>query len=87
MTRKKMEKIDIVILDLETEVVTFVKEDPQLIAEKFDNDVERYIEESLEFKLSQVSWMCGAGIRVEMFGGVPNGGLQVTNEDYSDAQE
>ena len=82
-----MEKIDIVILDHETEVVTIVKADPKVIGEFYGNSLERYIAESLEFKLSQVSWMSGPGISVEMFGGIPNGGLRVTNEDYWDAQE
>ena len=81
-----MEKIDIVICDHSREVVTFVKGDPELIKTKYDNSIERYIEEFLEFKLSQVSWMCGTGICVEMFGGIPNCGLQVTAEDYWDAK-
>ena len=79
--------IDIVILDHEREVVTIVKADSMVIEKDFDNDIERYIEEFLEFKLSQVSWMSGTGICVEMFGGVPNAGLSVTPEDYWDAQD
>lgn len=82
-----MGKIDIVILDHESEVVTFVKADPEVVEKEYGNDLERYIEEFLEFKLSQVSWMSGTGICVEMFGGIPNAGLQVTNEDYWDAQD
>lgn len=81
-----MEKIDIVILDHAREVVTFVKVDPKDL-EEYDADLERYISEFLEFKLSECSWMSGTGICVEMFGGVPNAGLQVTHEDYWDAQD
>lgn len=82
-----MEKIDIVILDLENETVTIVKADPTVIEKQYGNDVERYIDEALEFKLSSISWMCGTGVSVEIFGGIPNGGLQVTADSYEDAQD
>lgn len=77
-----MEKIDIVILDHADGDVTIVKADQDIIEEYFGNDLERYIEEVLKFKLSEISWMSGPDITVEIFGGAPNGGLQVSNEDY-----
>ena len=80
-------KIDIVILDHETEMVTIAKADQTVIDEFYGNSIERYIVECLDFKLSQVSWMSGTGISVEIFGGIPNGGLSVTQEDYADAQD
>lgn len=80
-----MDKIDIVILEHESETVSIIKADPQVVADNYDNNIERYIEECLGFKLSQVSWMCGTEISLKVYGGTPNGGMTMTTEDYWDA--
>lgn len=76
--------IDIVILEHSTGCVTVVKADQGTIEKKYDNNCERYISEFLQYKLSEISWMSGDKIRLEVFGGLPSGGLMVTNDGYWD---
>lgn len=80
------EKIDIVICDHAREVVTFVKVSSGDL-DKYDGDIERYISEFLEFKISECSWMSGTGMCVEMFGGLPNCGVKMNPGDYWDERD
>lgn len=76
--------IDICILDHNAGEVVFVKADENEIAEKYENNVELYIRDFLQFNPDEISYMTGAALECSMYGGTPFGGLTVTNNAYWD---
>lgn len=76
--------IDLVILDYSTNEVVFVKADEQEIAEKYNNSVEKYIQQSLDYNLGDIEYMCSDCMTVHMFGGIPFGGVEQTMDSFFD---
>ena len=76
--------IDICILNQATEEVVFVKADENEIVEKYENNVELYIRDYLQFNLDEISYMTATAMECQMYGGTPFGGLTVTNNGYWD---
>ena len=76
--------VDIVIMDNASSEVVFVKADENEIAEKYQNNVEVYLTEYLGYRLIDIEWMCSSEISVRMYGGLPFGGVEMTNNGILD---
>lgn len=73
---------EIAILDHEYGEVLFTKVDDAVIAENYGDDIERYISEGLGYKMDEISYMCGTCLSCTMHGGIPSGGLTVTQDSH-----